>query len=102
MPSGVPPAHQNQRAFRRWVHSDFTASYPSAASFYSYSVIFTYFPLASCSIDNTDAFSASVFQEVLPRAVEINWSTHPTKKPAPPALQTGAPATLTYTGLVVA
>src|SRR5271157_5878206 len=45
----------------------------------AYSTIFTYFPLASCSIESTDPFSASVFHAVLLRAAEISRSIHATK-----------------------
>src|SRR5213075_3345513 len=59
------------------------------------------FFFASSSSPTTVSFSASVFQFVLPRAAAINRSTQATKYTASAGLRSGAPATDTYTGLVV-
>src|SRR5258708_18841933 len=67
----------------------------------AYGAISAFFFLASSSIASTDAFPASVFHEAFPRTDAISRSIQPKKKAASAALRPGAPATLTYTGLVV-
>jgi hypothetical protein len=83
----------------RWIKSTEFAGLNSAIL---YRAICSYFFRAASSNTTTVRFSASVFQFVLPLAAAISRSTQATKYAASAGLRKGAPATDTYTGLVVA